>query len=114
MNPDEVVRLLDVPRKQRNDAMVRLENMFANYLKDNEKKMAEYILSLEFSQKELQDVKTKLCAAKREIAALHTTTSAIQESKCHFTQSIEENTRRLDYLDDQGRKANLRFCGVSE
>lgn len=73
MNPD--VRLLCVPRKQHNDAMVCLENMFANYIMNNEK-MAEYTLILEFSQ-ELLDVKTELCAAKREIAALYSTTSAI-------------------------------------
>lgn len=101
MDPDEAVRLLVILRKQHNDALVRLENLFAKYIKGNEKKVAEYIPSLVFSQKELQDVKAELCVAKREIAASAPPPLPLRSQGA---SSCSPSKKLLDYLDDHGTK----------
>lgn len=76
MNPDEVVRLRVFRENSIKVQWCVLKTCF-QIIKENEK-MAEYILSLGFSQKELQEVKAKLWVVKRKIAALRTTTSATE------------------------------------
>lgn len=54
------------------------------------------------------------CAQQRGRLLLSTAPPLPFRSRSVTSESIKENTRRLYYLDDQERKANLRFCGVGE
>lgn len=55
--------LLEPQCKCYNDAIARLEDKFLNYVRETEQNFHEVIISLEFSQKELADLKPKLDSA---------------------------------------------------
>ena len=92
MIPEEVSTLLDIQRKCFDDAIARLQHQFIDHVRTTEKRIVGVISSLEFSQAKLEEEKAK---HQREIDSLQ--------------QHLTDTTLRLDYLDDQSRRNNLRF-----
>ena len=69
--------------------------------------MAELKASLEFAHAEVLDTKEQLASLKSSIKNNN-------EQHQQLQPAVTELARRLDYMDDQGRKVNLRFCGIPE
>ena len=103
----DVQLLLDNQRQCHNDEMSRLEKRFIDYIKNTESNMAELRASLEFAHSENKDLKD-------ELASLKSTIKNNNEQHQQLQPAVAELARRLDYMDDQGRKINLRFCGIPE
>ena len=63
MERSEVLTLLDTQRAHFNDTLDRVQRQCSNSIKDMEKKIADVITSLEYSQATLDDTTSKLTAA---------------------------------------------------
>ena len=69
--------------------------------------MGELKASLEFTQKDLEEIKTDLKQTKQEERKTH--------SKIDSTTSVlNEVKKELDYLENQSRRNNLRIDGIPE
>ena len=103
MEREEVLALLDVQRKCFNDAFDQFHWQFTPSLKDVDKKISDAIVSLEFTQSRLDD----------SIAGFNTIYQLKDETD-NIKIHLEDTKTRLDYLDDQSRRNNLKFSGIPE
>ena len=106
--------LLDNQRKCYNDAIARLEDKFIRHIKDSEKQNHDIIASLEFTQKEVNDLRTQLATAIIEGEKKTKQIELLQQSNQELQQQLQDTAKRVDYMDDQSRRNNLRFTGVKE
>ena len=114
MDPKNVEAILEAQRKCYNDSITRLEDRFIKHIKENEQKHQSTISSLQFTQNELDDVKTKLATAIKEDEHKTKKIELLQHSNQDLQQQLQDMANRIDYMDDQSRRNNLRFTGVKE
>ena len=102
MEREEILTLLDIQRKYFNDSLDRLQRQFTDSLKDADKRINDVITSLEYTQSRLDD------------ALDGCTIRQLTNENERMKMQLRETKDRLDYLDDQSRRNNLRFSGVPE
>ena len=107
MEREDIVALLDVQRKTFIDIIKADRD-------ENKKNITEVVKSLEFSQAEIEDLKSKMETDRRERIALEKKLQLLTEENNHLKKKVEELEDRTDSLDDQHRQINLRFSGIQE
>ena len=83
---------------------------FNNRVRQLEARNTELTLSLEYSQKEVEDL-------KEENKTLTKVISDVQQGiskKTDLTNDFQQLQDRIDYLEDYSRRNNLRFTGIGE
>lgn len=103
MEHEIVLTLIDEQRKYFNDVLDHVQRVFTDTINDTEKKISDIITSLEFTQSKLDDAQPVL-----------STIQQLRKENETIRIQLKETKTRLDYLDDQSRRNNLRFSGVPE
>ncbi|KAK3888165.1 hypothetical protein Pcinc_007767 [Petrolisthes cinctipes] len=109
MDREEILILLDTQWKYFNEALDRIQRQSTESIKDADKKINGVITSLEYTQSRLDESLSDLASVVEEKnEALNKIRYLTEENKNLRTQ-LTGITERLNYLDDQGRRNNLRF-----
>lgn len=95
--------LLQVQENSFNSHLKLLMNDFNSRLDAITREMHEMKVSLEYSQKDIDEIKGKT----RDIDALNEMFSKLRKQ-------IEELENKLDYLENQNRRNNIRISGIKE
>ena len=103
MDREEIITLLDVQRKHFNDTLDRIQRQFSDAVKDVDKKISDVITSLEFTQSRLDESLPDINIIQQ-----------IKHNNELVKNQLVETKNRLDYIDDQGRRNNLKFSGIAE
>lgn len=114
MDREEVMTLLDNQRKFFNDALDRMERNFTKTQENSDKKISEVIVSLEFTQAKLDEALVKLKDAEGEKKEYALRIQTLNQENQELRDKVGKYETRLDYLDDQSRRNNLRFAGIPE
>ena len=114
MKRKEVLTLLDNQRKFFNDALERMERSCMKAQEKHEKRINEIITSLEFTQAKLDEADSKLKKAESEKKEYSSKIQSLTEENQELRDKVGNYETRLDYLDDQSRRNNLRFTGIPE
>ena len=77
-------------------------------------KIRDLIASLEYTQATVEDIKCKLKTSENENKRLSSELDMVRRENTTLQAQLKEREERLDYLDDQGRRNNLRISGVPE
>ena len=111
---DDVSRLLDLQRKKLQESIDRLQQTQLAESKDINTRLGELIKSVEFAHNDIEDMKRRMNVLTRENDALNNKVIALTSENNQLKKETENMATRLDYLDDQSRRNNLRFCGIPE
>lgn len=111
---DEVSRLLDLQRKILQESTEQIQQTQVAESKDINTRLGELIKSLEFAHNDIEDMKRRMNFLTRENEALNNKVTALTCENNQLKTDTEKMETRLDYLDDQSRRNNLRFCGIPE
>ena len=114
MERDEVIALLDNQRKNFKDALDRMEKMFARANEKHEKRISELVVSLEFTQAKLDEAMANMKQVSDEKASYEKRIGSLNKENEELRKQIQSYESRLDYLDDQSRRNNLRIVGIPE
>ena len=114
MEKEDVLSLFDTQRKLFNDVMDRLHKEMREDRNEFHKRMAEVISSLEFSQREIEQLKGKVNELQKERKKDASQISSLQQENEDLIANMKILNDRMDFLDDQGRSKNLRFSGIPE
>lgn len=102
--------LLEVQQKAYKDATELLMRTVTSRLQQLEDRNQELLRSLEFTQNEVDSIKTENTLLKEELSNLKT--ELIKETDTE--EKINKIYDRLDYQEDYSRRNNLRFDGLEE
>lgn len=97
-----------------------LMNNFSRRLDDLSREIQGIKCSLEYTQKDVDDVQNKLknvsnveseiSSVKKELKSVSNVEAEISSMK----KEIEDNQDKLDYLENQSRRSNVRISGIDE
>lgn len=110
----EILALLDNQRKHFNDALQRMEQKCMNAQEKQDKRINEITASLEYSQKQLEEALIKLKHVSDEKKEFEKVIQTLAQENQNLKDEIINNESRLDYIDDQSRRNNLRIVGIPE
>lgn len=107
---DDLKLMLEIQQKAYKDATELLMTEVTNRMRHLEQRNQELVHSLEFTQREVDGLKSdnsvmkeELCNLKKELA-----------KKTDADEKINKINDRLDYQEDYSRRNNLRFDGLEE
>ena len=106
--------LLEVQADGYKDSIDRLYKDYFNYRKEQEKEMQEIKLSLEFTQKENDDLKVELKKIKFENEKGSQEINILKEKFKLMESQLMKCEENVDYIDDKQRKCNLIVSGLEE
>ena len=106
--------LLEVQANAYNDSINRMHNDINEYKTEQEVRYQEIKTSLEFTQKEYDDLKKEFAKLKEENGKLYHEVTNLNRTHHTTIPQIKEFEDRLDYLDDKQRKCNLIVSGLTE
>ena len=81
---------------------------------DYTSKISDIIDSLEFTQRELVDMKNNFERMKAQNSQLQNQLENVSQELTTLKQHFNKAELRADYMEDQSRRNNLRICGVPE
>ena len=106
--------LLQVQAEGYNDAINRMHNDFKEIRKDYDLRFVEFQRSLEYTQKENEDLKSDILSLRADYDKLKAEMQ-LQRQNIHHINSFEnEFQQKIDYIDDKQRKNNIIISGVTE
>ena len=106
--------LLDIQAKGYNNAIDRLHNDLKGMKNEHDSRLYELQKSLEFSQKDNDDMRAEVAQLKSEINKLRAEVDLHQENILQIHSSNKEVEQRIDFIDDKQRKSNIIISGVEE
>ncbi|KAK4310312.1 hypothetical protein Pmani_018130 [Petrolisthes manimaculis] len=107
---EEIKLMLDIQQKAFREGVEVIFQEVNNRLRQVESLNLELKLSLEFTQKEVEDTKRLNKVLQNEVNNL---TKEISK-KSEVEDKLEELKKRVDYQEDYSRRYNLRFDGLAE
>ncbi|KAK4316251.1 hypothetical protein Pmani_012572 [Petrolisthes manimaculis] len=107
---EEIKLMLDIQQKSFREGVEVIFQEVNNRLRQVESLNLELKLSLEFTQKEVEDTKRLNKVLQNEVNNL---TKEISK-KSEVEDKLEELKKRVDYQEDYSRRYNLRFDGLAE
>ena len=105
---------MDSQRTYFNDTLDRMQRQFAASIKDTNKKIEDVISSLEYTQARLDESTEKVTNLLKEKIESDNIIKHLTEENQILRDQQFSNKTRMDYMDDQGRRNNLRFSGITE
>lgn len=109
---EEIKLLLEVQQKAYHDSVKMLVSSINERMKHQEDKINDLVVSLQFSQKELDDLKSVNAVQKEEILQLKKDKASLKIRE--IENAIEKINNRQDYQEDYSRRNNIRIEGVAE
>ncbi|XP_069990650.1 uncharacterized protein [Penaeus vannamei] len=106
----EVLSLMEAHKTSLNDTICNLQCA----LSEATSKLSDVIESLEFTQKELEDLKKEIRKLSDDNAVLEQQLRGLSADTAEVKQSLMKATDRADYMEDQSRKYNLCISGIPE
>lgn len=110
LKTEDIKIMLDIQQQAYKDAMEMVMKDITNRIRQVESRNSELIHSLEFTQREMDDLKANNKVLVEEVTALKKELS----KKFEVDEKIIQLQSRMDYQEDYSRRNNLRFDGVDE
>lgn len=114
MDPVALKTLLDSQQEAYKGSVDILVNQFNNRVAGLEGKVVEVISSLEFSQREIDDLKKEIMELKKEKEEDRKRISELVDQNKHLCDQVVSLERRCNSQEDYNRRNNLRISGVQE
>lgn len=102
--------MLDIQQQTYKDAMEIIMKDLTSRIRQVESRNTELLHSLEFTQKEVEELKTNNKTLIEEVTTLKKELS----KKSEVDEKIIKLQSRIDYQEDYSRRNNLRFDGLDE
>ena len=106
--------LLQVQAEGYNDAINRLHNDFKEMRQEYDLKFLEFQRSLEFTQKENEDLKNDVLSLRADYDKLKAEVQLQRQNILQFKTFENDFQQKIDYIDDRQRKCNIIISGVPE
>ena len=106
--------LLETQSDGYKDAISRLHADFKEIRKDHEELIYELRKSLEFTQRETDDIKKEITQVRIENAKLNAVVDLHTSNHVQTENQIKDLVEKIDQMDDRSRGLNLVFSGIPE
>lgn len=110
VSSEDLKTMLEVQQKAYRDATELLMVDIGSRMRLLEQRNQELVHSLEFTQKEMEDLKKENKTLKEDLLSLKK--EVVENS--NVEEKIRKINDRLDYQEDYSRRNNLRFDGLDE